>query len=466
MRAYYIYSGAVFAAFSAFACSSKGPPPAKPPAEVPATHTSQNTVSTIASSTADSEDAKEDRLIARMLKKVSQVRELSAKAPVPGKVLDRQSLIAKVRAHVDKEVPKSAIVNEGLALQMLGFVPTKFDYEAETYKLLEAQLAGFYEPGDKTMYRAGDLDDDAAKATLAHELVHSLQDQYWDLATRSKYTQGQDDVSGARSALAEGDATSAMMDVLLMGSGRTALDLPQSLFTEQLMTSMSSGETANEPHAMVAALVAPYVYGVQFVNTLRKEGGWSAIDKVWEDTHPLTTEQILHVEKWKSHEPAEKVSDPTIAALGSGWKADDEDTGGELSMRLTLAEWMDEDRASKAAEHWAGDRQTIATNGNKAAIAWHVRYDTGRESMVGFWAQSAAASIFPVLESKMGKAATKSKDFICFERGDRGPLAIEQKNRELVWILGPTSTDPSGAWKSAGDCKLAKKWADEVIAQK
>src|SRR5690348_12558715 len=129
MRVYYMFSAAIFAAFSGTACSAKGPPPPKPPAEVPATHNSQNTVSTIPSSTSDSEDAKEDRLIARMLKKVSQVRELSAKAPVPGKVLDRQSLIAKVRAHVDKEVPKSAIVNEGLALQMLGFVPTKFDYE-------------------------------------------------------------------------------------------------------------------------------------------------------------------------------------------------------------------------------------------------------------------------------------------------------------------------------------------------
>lgn len=465
MRAIYIHSAAIFSMLSlASACSSKPPPPPKP-AEVASPHNSSNTVSHIDDGASASEDAKEDRLIARMLKKVSQVRELTAKAPVPGKVLDRQSLIARVRGHIDKEVPKQAIVNEGVALQMFGFVPTKFDYEAETYKLLEAQLAGYYEPGDKTMYMANDLEDDAAKATLAHELVHSLQDQYWDLATRSKFVQGEDDASGAKSALAEGDATSSMMDVLLMGSGRTALDLPQELFTEQILTSMSSGDTANEPHAMVASLVAPYVYGTQFVNDLRKEGGWAMVNKAWDDKHPLTTEQILHIDRWKAHEPAEAVPDPTVAALGSGWKAVDEDTGGELGVRLTLAEWMDENKAAAAAEHWGGDRQTIATNGSKVALAWHVRYDYGRESNAGLWAKAAASSIFPVLEAKIGKAAKKSADFICIERADRGPLAIEVKNREMVWILGPTSTDPGGAWKSAGDCAVAKKWADEVAAQ-
>jgi hypothetical protein len=463
----YTYFSAIFPAFLAISCSSSPPAP-KHPAEATAPHTTENTVATIdPPKTADTANAKEDRLIAKMLKKVSQVRELQAKAPVPGKVLERSELIARVRGHIDKEVPKTAIVNEGLALQLFGFVPTKFDYEAETYKLLEAQLAGYYEPGDKTMYMANDLEDDSAKATLAHELVHSLQDQYWDLASKSKYVPGQDDTSEARSALAEGDATSSMMDVLLMGSGKTALDLPGDLFTEQMLTSMSQGSTANEPHAMVASLVAPYVYGTRFVNQMRQEGGWAAVNDVWADTHPITTEQILHVDKYKAHEPAEVVADPTFAALGAGWTAVDADTGGELGARLTFAEWMDEKDAGATAEHWAGDRQVIATNGPKAAIAWKLRYDYLRESDAGGYARAAAKKLMATLEVKLGKAAVRTKDtFICFERADRGPLALGVKNRDLIWVLGPTTTDPSGAWKSAGDCKLAKKWVDELSAQK
>lgn len=467
-RASYIYFSVLLPSFLSVACSST-PAPVKRPTETAAPHTSDNTVSTIDSGdsgSAASADAKEDRLIARMLKKVSQVRSLAAKNPVPGKVLARSELIARVRGHIDKEVPKVAIVNEGLGLQLFGFVPTKFDYEAETYKLLEAQLAGYYEPGDKTMYMAGDLDDEAAKATLAHELVHSLQDQYWDLASKSKYLPGEDDTSEARSSLAEGDATSAMMDVLLMGSGKTALDLPADLFTEQMLTSMSQGSTANEPHAMVASLVAPYVYGTRFINQLRQEGGWAAVDNVWGDSHPLTTEQILHVEKWKTHEPAEKVADPTIAALGAGWAVIDSDTGGELGTRLTFAEWMDEKGAGEVARGWAGDRQVIASNGSKRAIAWRLRYDAA-PSDPNSVAKTAAKKLMAALETKLGKPTTKTKDsFICFERAERGPLALGLKNRDLIWVLGPTTTDPSGDWKSAGNCELAKKWIDELAAQK
>jgi hypothetical protein len=298
--------------------------------------------------------------------------------------------------------------------------------------------------------------------------VHSLQDQYWDLASKSKYVAGQDDASEARSCLAEGDATSAMMDVLLLGSGRTALDLPPGLLTEQMLTSMSSGSgsTANEPHAMVASLVAPYVYGTRFVNQMRQEGGWSAVNTVWADSHPLTTEQILHVDKWKSHEAPEVVPDPTFAALGAGWTQADADTGGELGAMLTFGEWMDENSAGATAEHWAGDRQVIANNGAKAAIAWRLRYDVAPGD-ANAYAKAAAKKIMTALETKLAKASVKTKDtFICFERADRGPLALGVKNRELIWVLGPTTTDPSGAWKSAGDCALAKKWVDELAAQK
>ena len=80
------------------------------------------------------------RRIARMLKKVSDARGLVAKSEVPGKTLDRLALLDRVKAHVAREVPKAAIRNEGLSMKLLGLLPTNFDYEAETYALLEAQL--------------------------------------------------------------------------------------------------------------------------------------------------------------------------------------------------------------------------------------------------------------------------------------------------------------------------------------
>ena len=163
-------------------------------------------------------DGREQRLIARMLKRVERARGVSATGPVPGVVLSRDRLLARVKEHLAAELPPEAIRNEGLALQLFGFVPTTFDYEGAEYDLLQDQLAGYYEPADRTMYMASDLGQTEAEATLAHELVHALQDQKWDLATRCKYHPGEGDRSEAVSALAEGDATSAMFDVLV-GAG-------------------------------------------------------------------------------------------------------------------------------------------------------------------------------------------------------------------------------------------------------
>ena len=266
---------------------------------------------------------------------------LAALRPVPGVVLARDALIARVKDHVDREVPPEAIRHEGVELQIFGFVPTSFDYEKVTFELLQAQLAGFYEPADGTMYMAADLNAENADATLSHELVHALQDQHFDLKPHSKYEAGKSDAQTAFSALAEGDATSAMADVMIADArpGATALDLPDELFVEQVNESVNSGPAATAPHIMRTSLVAPYVYGTIFVNALRRSGGWPAVDATWK-AMPTTSEQILHVEKWRAHEPALAVSPPTFAALGPGWSAVDEDTSGELGLRLAFEEWM------------------------------------------------------------------------------------------------------------------------------
>ncbi|HLK46359.1 MAG TPA: hypothetical protein VKT18_10230, partial [Acidimicrobiales bacterium] len=305
-------------------------------------------------------ESREERLVGKMLERVSHARGLKSKRAVPGVVLDRDALMAQVKSHVDREVPHDAISHEGLALQLLGFVPWRFDYEAATYALLEAQLAGFYEPADGTMYMAADLDDENASATLAHELVHALQDQYWDLAPHSKYEPGQDDKSSAFSALAEGDATSAMADILIgmAKPGSSALDLPDELFVQQVVGGMSAGATAKAPHYMRMGLVAPYIDGTLFVHALRRKGGWAAVNHAWERP-PDTTEQVLHIEKWEKHEPALAVAAPTFGALGAGWSEAQSDTYGELGVRLALGEWVGAGMAGPLSMGWGGDRGVL-----------------------------------------------------------------------------------------------------------
>jgi hypothetical protein len=455
------------AAAAFVSCSSSKPPPPRPASE-PAAHLADGGGTGLpgtSSATTPEDNDRETRRIARMLRRVSAARGLETKRAVPGKTLSRVDLIARVKDHVAKEIPNEAIRNEGLVLQLMGFVPPKFDYEAETFALLEAQLAGFYEPADGSMYMASDLDEENATATLAHELVHSLQDQHYDLGPRSKYKPGQGDKSSAGSALAEGDATSAMIDVMVQGSGSTALDVPESVFTEQVMASVSTGPGANAPHAMRASLVSPYIDGTIFIHALRKRGGWKEVDSVWRNP-PTTTEQVLHLEKYDTHEAAAEVAPPTLLALGAGWTVADADTYGELGVRLTFGEWLDSGAAATAAAHWGGDRAVLAKNGDNYALAWRLEYDAGTKVNDALWAERNYPVLLAALEAKVGPAAKEAGavPFACITRRELGPLALLRKGKTLVFIAGPTHTATSGVWASAGACGLAKKWATEIAA--
>jgi len=398
-----------------------------------------------------------------MLSRVISARGLGATRPVPGVLLDRAALIARVKEHVSRELPPEAIRDEGLSLQLFGFVPTEFDYEAAQYRLLEDQLAGYYEPADGTMYMASDLGDQEADATLAHELVHALQDQRWDLQSRSKYVAGEGDRSEAVSALAEGDATSAMFDVLIAraagGGGKSALDVPDEVFAEQIREGMNQGPGGSAPHVMRTSLAAPYIYGTLFVHALRRLGGWDAVDDAW-GAPPTTTEQILHVDKWKAHEAALNVAAPPFETLGAGWHVVDEDSEGELGTRLAFEEWMDPPTAAALSQDWGGDRGVLVTNGDRAAYAWKLRYDARASD------DARLTRAFRAIK-RGALGASKSGDdfFACGERGDRGPIAVARSGVELVVVLGPAHVD-AGKWESAGDCTLARKWTREIAAGK
>ncbi|MGH7295389.1 MAG: hypothetical protein ACRELB_10670, partial [Polyangiaceae bacterium] len=317
-------------------------------------------------------------------------------------------------------------------------------------------------PADGTMYMAADLGDDEAEATLAHELVHALQDQRWNLAERSRYRAGDGDRSEAVSALAEGDATSAMFDVMIAkaapGSNRSAADLPDDVFAEQIRAGMNEGPGASAPHVMRTSLAAPYIYGTLFVHALRRKGGWDAVNRAWDDP-PTTSEQILHFDKWQKHEPPVQVKAPSFAVLGAGWSVADEDSEGELGARIAFEEWMDPKAAAAASSGWGGDRGVLVTSGDKVAFAWRLRFDPGKTA--DDRASHAFAAIVKALDKSLGPPASVTGAFACRERKDRGPIAIAQSGADVLFVLGP-ATAGRGAWSSAGNCALSKKWVREL----
>ena len=101
----------------------------------------------------------------------------------------------------------------------LNLTRADFDYFASLLLLYGTQLAGFYDPQAKEMVLLDDLGVEAQEATLWHELVHALQDQHYDLQKLTKWSADRGDAVSAAQSFAEGDATSAMMDVMLLPRG-------------------------------------------------------------------------------------------------------------------------------------------------------------------------------------------------------------------------------------------------------
>ena len=409
-------------------------------------------------------DSKDSKQVARTLLKVSEMRGITATKPVPGVKLERDQLVARVKDKALREYPPEALRREGQLLQIVGFAPPSFDYLGEMMKLLDAQLEGFYEPKNGTMYLAADLKGPQAQATLAHELVHALQDQRWDLKKRSDYKPGRGDEALALACLAEGDATSLMLDYL-MKPDRSALDIPPDAIRELMKGGMNMGDVESVPHILRSTLVAPYMEGIAFVHELRRKKGWAGVDAAW-DRLPTTTEQVLHVAKWEAQEPALTVPAPTAVALGEGWKNEDQDTYGELGFALTFAEWLDDGEARLAASGWGGDRTSAFTKGDQLAYAVHLRVDEApKPGKADAYADRLLTKLAPALKKKLGKPAIGDAGTLCFERSALGPLLFARKDREVVMIAGPAKV-ASDAWTSTSTCAVAKKWADEIVAQK
>lgn len=438
-------------------CACGGAQPAPTPADpVPIEPAPSSAAPTRA---AGDPPAKLDAHIAKVLEQASSLRHLPKKTDVPGTVLARDALLAELKGHVLREVPKEAILREGLSMKLCGLIGKEVDYEGIMFRLLEEQLAGFYLPEQGRMYLASDLEEGMAEATLVHELIHALQDQHFDLKTGAKYKPGQSDRSFARSALAEGDATSAMADFMTGAVGSEGAP-PDPTVEKTILIAMQGTMPDYAPKILQQSLVSPYVHGLKFVNALRRKGGWAAVDAAWKNP-PTTSEQLLHLEKFATHEPPLAVSAPDANTFGGDFVRDDDDSLGEEGVLLMVESITGQHRtATDLARGWGGDRNAIFTHRTTGATAlvMHLRYDAD--------AKANAGKLTSALASAWGASASNTGGVTgyCKERPDLGPVAIATRvgSADVSMVFGPADVK---TWRSAGSCEQALRIARAELSR-
>ncbi len=391
--------------------------------------------------------------IASTLKFMAELRELPALTPVQGRELSREEMVAYVKQTLAEEVPPDVIRATNEFLYVAGVVEASFDYEQALLKVLGTELAGFYDPKQQRMYLGADLGAEEQRATLTHELVHALQDQHYGLAELTRWQPDASDRHAALHSLAEGDATSAMLDGLMFGSGRTSLDLPDELLSSQI--ERMQGVDSSVPSLVKRAVVAPYIDGLRFVHALRAKGGWAAVDAAWKEL-PSSTEQVLHPEKYFAREQPVSVPVPGPPP-GSALPLLYRDVEGEQSLRLLFQEWLPRARAETSASDWAGDRLAVYADERHAAFAWTLRFDSEAAARRAFEAVKLWVSGQPVVPKFSGG--------VCRERDQRGPLAAAQRRDAVVVVGGPRSPRGAGATKAAAACSDARRWLGSISVE-
>ena len=308
--------------------------------------------------------------VERVAERLERVRELDFKRLPPVRTISPEEARDEALAILDKEYPDERREADQLVLTLLGLLPRDSDLRELAGTVFGEEVAGFYDDNKKRMTIVeGSAGGREGEVTLAHELTHALEDQHFDLDSES----GLDDARSARLALLEGTATVAMLDYtarhLTPGLvGRREL-LDQIALVDLLETS------SDLPPYMQRSLVFPYARGARFVDAI---GTWGPANEALRGDGPVSTEQVMHPEKYRSGErPAAVRPGPSP---GSEWKRASRGTVGEFDTAELIRSSDSAVRASRAGAGWGGGRYVLWRRGEDAAMALRWRWDTPRDA--------------------------------------------------------------------------------------
>jgi hypothetical protein len=311
-------------------------------------------------------------LTARISSEVSDLRGLSLETPVHPQVVTESQAKDLLRQQFEAENGPSYLAAEEGLYKRLGLLSPGASLEELELQLLDSQVLGFYVPKDKTLYvvaRSGGVGP-TEQYTMAHEITHALQDQHFDLQKVSPDALDQTDATIGAHSIIEGDAS-------LAGT----LWATQHLSAQDLASIVAAGADptqqavlATMPPIVKDPLLFLYTEGLQLTLGLFQSGGWTAVDHALQSP-PLSSEQVLHPEKYASGEPPVAVALPADLAtkVGAGWTLALQDTLGELELRIWLqSSTASASQADQAAAGWGGDRVGYLTGpgGQDAAVIW------------------------------------------------------------------------------------------------
>ncbi|MGM0819436.1 MAG: hypothetical protein ACQETV_08610, partial [Actinomycetota bacterium] len=235
--------------------------------------------------------------IAEITEQVGDLRDLEVLEEVATEVVEPDELAAIVTERDRDAEAIERLAASSQVLAALRHVPVDADLERIIDDLQSASVVGLYDPADGLAYVSGEqlpLSPGAA-TTAAHEVLHALQDQHFDLSRLDDIPLEDGDAALAFLSLVEGDAV-----ILEEEWAATHQDEEERRAAEQEQLDGAADQLAvldEVPSYVVESFVFPYVAGERFVASLIEDDGYAAVDAALDDP-PTTTLEILDPEAY------------------------------------------------------------------------------------------------------------------------------------------------------------------------
>ena len=346
---------------------------------------------------------------------MAELRGLEPQSDVEEAIIARDELAENLVESLEEEYSQEEADEDTRILWLLRLVD---DPELDLYQLYldlyTESILGYYDPEADELYLVSDAGfTPLVEMTMAHEFIHALQDQYYDLEMLRPLDMDADQAT-AITALIEGDAE--------VGSTLYALEVMDPADLQALIEESANFDTDlvdAAPAYIREGLYFPYVQGTEFVTQLYQSGGYEAVDAAYADP-PTSTEQILHPEKYSGgerDEPQWPEARDIASTLGEGWEQTRTDTLGEFDLGFMLRE-NGATAAADAAEGWDGGRYSYyrSTSGDADLTTLDTIWDSQADAdefvtaIAETFGVAAPDAVGAVLEDDQGRYSIITQD--------------------------------------------------------
>lgn len=308
--------------------------------------------------------------IATVEQQVESVRGLRYTSHVDVKALTQEEIDRRLTKNFDETYPVEFYARRSQAWGTIGVIPAGTSIRDALLAYQTGQVVGFYNTANGQLVYVGDADLSLTERyILAHELTHAIDDQHFGLGRL--------------------DSVAARCDDEAFTAGLGAIEGSAQFFATQVIMRFPSdapvggggggGSLEGVPPFISDLQIWPYGAGMAFVQDLHDRGGTALVDRALID-FPVSTEQIIHPERWPNDTPR-PVDVPDLGpALGAGWSDLDVMTVGEVWLRLMLELRLDAGDAGPAASGWDGGLYRAWNDGSRTAVVLRTVWDSPQDA--------------------------------------------------------------------------------------